>query len=296
TTLDFIQTEEGRIVNNGGAYKYEYNLSDHLGNVRYSFDSYNGSVRQLQRDDYYPFGLRIARLAGTVANKYLYNGKEIQDELNQYDYEARFYDPVIGRFTTIDPLADEFENVSPYNYALNNPILMIDPTGMAADSAKVNTPKPAPKPIELKEVVITAKKTDNSGARAAAMMALTAIQYDVATPDPSDGFWPKWVGEAIVGTAAAVTLYVTAPDIKPVIVKYTPPPKSLKGFPKARPAKPIGNRKRWKDSDGKILEWDSQHGEVEVYDRSGKNHKGGFDPETGKQISEPKPGRTTPVN
>ncbi|PRY48075.1 RHS repeat-associated protein [Arcticibacter pallidicorallinus] len=129
TTLDFIQTEEGRIVNNGGSYKYEYNLSDHLGNVRYSFDSYNASVRQLQRDDYYPFGLRIARVAGTVANKYLYNGKEIQDELNQYDYGWRFYDPVIARWNTVDPLADEYEEYSPYNYTLNNPVNAIDPDG-----------------------------------------------------------------------------------------------------------------------------------------------------------------------
>jgi YD repeat-containing protein len=37
-TIDFIQTEEGRALNMAGTYKYEYNLKDHLGNVRYSFD------------------------------------------------------------------------------------------------------------------------------------------------------------------------------------------------------------------------------------------------------------------
>ena len=135
TTLDFIQTEEGRIVNNGGAYKYEYNLSDHLGNVRYSFDSYNGSVRQLQKDDYYPFGLRIGRLAGTVTNKYLYNGKEIQDELNQYDYGARFYDPVIGRWNVVDPMAEMYQSLSPYNYAMNDPVSKLDPNGMWVETA-----------------------------------------------------------------------------------------------------------------------------------------------------------------
>jgi hypothetical protein len=75
---------------------------------------------------------------------------------------------------------------------------------------------------------------------------------------------------------------------------YHQPPKELPAFPDAKPAKrkgEKGSRKRWVDSKGKIYEWDGLHGEVEVYDKTGKKHLGGFDPETGKQRSKPVKGR-----
>ncbi|MBB2145782.1 RHS repeat-associated core domain-containing protein [Pedobacter sp. LMG 31464] len=128
-TIDFVQTEEGRAVNNSGTYTYQYNLSDHLGNVRYSFDIYAGAVRPLQQDNYYAFGLRHSTTAGT--NNYLYNGKELQDELGQYDYGARFYDPTIGRWNSVDPSSEQGgqESLTQYQYGMNNPVRYTDPDG-----------------------------------------------------------------------------------------------------------------------------------------------------------------------
>ncbi|MBN9386377.1 MAG: hypothetical protein J0H74_36805 [Chitinophagaceae bacterium] len=80
---------------------------------------------------------------------------------------------------------------------------------------------------------------------------------------------------------------------------YIKPPKDgLPGFPNAGKGSynKESGRWRWKDKDGSILEWDKQHGEVEKYDKTGKTHKGAFDPNTGEQIKgkEGIPGRTTP--
>ena len=67
-------------------------------------------------------------------NRYRYNGKELNPDLGLYAYGVRYYDPTIGRFTGVDPIADQLPHVSTYNYAENGPIANIDLYGLQAVS------------------------------------------------------------------------------------------------------------------------------------------------------------------
>jgi len=142
--LQFFPTTEGYY--NALTNKYVYQYQDHLGNVRLSYSDTNGDGlitpdEILSENNYYPFGLKhqgdspaIAAAANKSAEKYKYNGKELQDELELglYDFGARNYDAALGRWMNVDPLAEQFPGWTPYHYVHNNPINMTDPTGMSA--------------------------------------------------------------------------------------------------------------------------------------------------------------------
>jgi RHS repeat-associated protein len=166
--LQFFPQPEGyvSVVKFGPAtlvINYAYQHKDHLGNIRlnYGKDPETNVLRVLEENHYYPFGLKHQNyntgrrqlgkkeeiLAGNLtlmpafvlptedkpmAYKYKYNGKEFQDELglNWYDYHARNYDPAIGRWMNMDPLADFYTEYTPYNYVGSNPVVRTDPTGM----------------------------------------------------------------------------------------------------------------------------------------------------------------------
>ena len=84
-------------------------------------------------NDYYAFGFQSVSNSreNSLEQKYLYNGKELQDELNLgwLDYGARMYMSDIGRWGVIDPSTEKFIPYSGYHYAFNNPISVIDPDG-----------------------------------------------------------------------------------------------------------------------------------------------------------------------
>ncbi|MGF7075122.1 DUF6443 domain-containing protein [Mucilaginibacter sp. 3215] len=144
STIAFIQTEEGRARKSGSNYVYEYDLKDHLGNTRVTLtpdpnDGTQQTAKLLQENDYYAFGYGIQSTQQTISpkNEYLYNHKELQEETGLYDYGARFYDPIIGRWTSVDPLAEKGRRWGPYVYGFDDPIRFEDPDGMWPDWGRI---------------------------------------------------------------------------------------------------------------------------------------------------------------
>src|SRR5690606_11095777 len=119
----------------GSNYIYEYVLKDHLGNTRSGFVA-DAPATAMFVTDYFPFGLKhsLGNSTSSPENHYLYNGKELQT-FGYYDYGARFYDPVIGRFGTIDRFAEKYYGITPYQYGALNPIKFVDING---DSLRIS--------------------------------------------------------------------------------------------------------------------------------------------------------------
>ena len=173
--LEAVYAPDGRLVPDEGAsgptsidLRAEYWRQDHtvkngvkgprssLTRVTFSDFNQNGRVDVVdnpttieneleitQESHYYPFGLQQeGDWHETVApeNKYLYNGKELSEDygIDLYAYGARWYDPALGRFTGVDPLAAKYAGWSPYNYVMGNPISLIDPDGRSSESIHKN--------------------------------------------------------------------------------------------------------------------------------------------------------------
>ncbi|GAA4275495.1 DUF6443 domain-containing protein [Aquimarina mytili] len=139
--LQFFTQPEGYVEpNTNGGFDYIYQYKDHIDNIRLSYSDTNkdGIVTKdeiRKENNYYPFGLKHKGYNEVIRgrnHKYGFGGKEEQDELglDWIDITARNYDPALGRWMNLDPLAELMQSHSPYNYAFNNPVYFIDPDGM----------------------------------------------------------------------------------------------------------------------------------------------------------------------
>ncbi len=131
-----INTSFGRQVRDFTAqvgeqqWRYEYELKDHMGNVRVIFArSESGTAFPVQQNNFYAFSMRIPGLCYQYMNsKFIGENREIIDEhgLNWIYWGKRFLDPQIGRWHSLDP-AEQFD--SPYVFCENNPVNNVEIDG-----------------------------------------------------------------------------------------------------------------------------------------------------------------------
>lgn len=121
------------IVNGVNTFNYVFQYKDHLGNVRISYTKNNttGNIDIIEESHFYPFGLKHSGYNNSNLNssnidsqKYKFQEQERQDELglNWDSFKYRNYDYALGRFMSIDPLAEKYNTWSPFVFSGNRVI------------------------------------------------------------------------------------------------------------------------------------------------------------------------------
>ncbi|MDQ6528091.1 SpvB/TcaC N-terminal domain-containing protein [Flavobacterium sp. LHD-85] len=118
----------GKMAKNDNAELQQfYYHPDHLGSSSY-ITNLDGEV--VQHIEYVPFGEVFLEEKNAKWNTpYLFTSKELDRETGMYYFGARYQDPKLGIFISVDPMSLKYPNISPYAYCVNNPINMIDPDG-----------------------------------------------------------------------------------------------------------------------------------------------------------------------
>jgi RHS repeat-associated protein len=105
---------------------------DHVGSTHYLTD-WIGEVRQ--HTEYIPFGeVFVDQHTSSDAHPYKFNGKELDEETGYYYFGARYYDPRLSLWNSVDPLAGKFPAWSPYAFTFHNPVRYNDPDGREPDA------------------------------------------------------------------------------------------------------------------------------------------------------------------
>jgi len=118
-------TNGGELVTRADGTK-EFSVTDHLGSVRAVVNDQDTTVLSYE---YKPFGDTLSTTAGETA-RIGFIGQEQDIEHGYFNMGARYYDPEIGRFLSVDPLFEIYTEYTPYNYCNNSPMMFRDPSGM----------------------------------------------------------------------------------------------------------------------------------------------------------------------
>ena len=111
-------------------YTYFY-IHDHLGSTSMVLDI-DGNISQSVT--YIPYGeVFVEERNGAWNSPYLFNSKELDEETGLYYYGARYLNPTNGMWLSVDPLFEKYVGMSPYNYCMLNPVMMMDPDGRKVD-------------------------------------------------------------------------------------------------------------------------------------------------------------------
>ena len=133
-----ITHDEGRIVDG----IYEYNITDHLGNLRVAFKDSSGIAKIIQSNSYGVWGEDLPTLKyinTPKINNFSYLNREFQVETGYTDLVNRQFDNIVGRFTSQDPIIEGQEHLSLYQYGWNNPVLRSDPDGLMPSDPPTKT-------------------------------------------------------------------------------------------------------------------------------------------------------------
>ena len=180
TSEGYVNVTSGRRTENGPSYifSYIYNYTDHLGNIRVSYTNNGINAAIIEENHYYPFGLKHKKYGSVDKDlvcvnedcyeigidvvppqarktyQYKYQGQELQDELglNWYSYKWRNYDPAIARFMSIDPLAEEYEDYTTYQFSSNQPVHAIELEGLESSDDKNKRKELDPNSVKYKAV------------------------------------------------------------------------------------------------------------------------------------------------
>jgi RHS repeat-associated protein len=125
-----ITHDEGRIISG----VYEYNITDHLGNLRVAFKDSSGIAKITQVNHVGAWGETLESLTYTntpKVNNFTVSAYEKENDfgINVFDARARVYDAIAPRFWQQDIKSEKWSSYSPYNFAANNPLRLIDPDG-----------------------------------------------------------------------------------------------------------------------------------------------------------------------